>query len=144
MTPMLFRKVLEMKGKLSGGCACGSVRYASDADIEFSFNCHCRKCQRATGSGHASAFALPLDSVKIEGDIKEYKGVSDSGAATYSGFCPHCGSPLMSRTERFPERRYFHAATLDDPSMFDVGFSVFQEEAQPWDPPHEDAGAAPE
>ena len=124
-----------MTFELSGGCACGKVRYSSNADMEFSFNCHCRKCQQATGAGHASAFALPVEAVKIEGNIKEYQGTSDVGATTFSGFCPHCGSPITSRTERFPERLYFHAATLDDPSRFKVAFSVFEEEAQLWDPP---------
>lgn len=131
-----------MASGLSGGCACGAFRYVSDAEVEFSFNCHCRKCQRATGSGHASAFALPVEAVKIQGDIREYQGTSDAGAATYNGFCPHCGSPITSRTERFPDRLYFHAATLDNPSTFVVGFSVFEDEAQPWDPPHKDIEAA--
>lgn len=132
-----------MTNTINGGCACGAVRYSSDVDIEFSFNCHCRKCQHATGSGHASAFALPVEAVEIEGDIKEYKGTSDAGAATYSGFCPQCGSPLTSRSERFPERLYFHAGSLDDPSIFNVGFLVFEEEAQPWDRPRRDTGDAP-
>ena len=131
-----------MENVIMGGCACGAVRYSSDAEIEFAFNCHCRKCQHATGSGHASAFALPIDRVRIEGDIKEYKGTSDSGAATFNGFCHHCGSPLTSRTERFPERLYFHAATLDDPSIFEARFVVFGEEAQPWDFPPPDIEVA--
>lgn len=124
-----------MAAKLTGGCTCGAVRYETETEIEFSFNCHCRKCQRATGAGHASAFALPVNAVKITGDIKEHKGSSDAGAATHSGFCPTCGSPLTSRTDRFPERLYFHAATLDDPSVFQPRFVVFEQEAQPWDPP---------
>lgn len=36
--------------------------------------------------------------------------------------------------KRFPERLYFHAATLDDLSVFQARFVVFEEEAQPWDP----------
>ena len=124
-----------MVAKLTGGCACRAVRYETEAEPEFSFSCHCRKCQRATGAGHASAFALPKEAVSITGKIKEYRGSSDNGAATYSGFCPACGSPLTSRTERFPERLYFHAATLDDPSVFQPGFVVFADAAQPWDLP---------
>jgi len=125
--------------KLTGGCTCGAVRYETEVEFEFSFSCHCRKCQRATGAGHASAFALPVDEVKITGEIREYKGSSDAGADTYSGFCPTCGSPLTSRTDRFPERLYFHAATLDDPSVFQPQFVVFAEAAQPWDPPAPDS-----
>ena len=124
-----------MSKKLSGGCACGAVRYESSAEIEFSFNCHCRKCQRATGTGHASAFALPAGEVKIHGEIKEFAAPSDNGATTYAGFCPLCGSPVCSRTERFPERIYLHVATLDDPSGFTPQFVVYEEMAHPWDPP---------
>lgn len=123
-----------MTSKITGGCACGKVRYASQAAIEFSFQCHCRKCQRATGAGHSSAFALPVAEVELSGDIRYFQQPSDSGSATHSGFCPECGSPVLSKTDRFPERIYLHAATLDDPSGFEPGFAVFEEMAQPWDP----------
>lgn len=126
-----------MTDTIQGRCACGSVSYRADAEIAFSFNCHCRKCQRATGGGHASAFAIPLDAFKVSGTIKEFRSLSDNGAATYSGFCADCGSPMTSRTERFPERIYIHAATLDDPSIFDPEFVVFAEKAQPWDIPQQ-------
>ncbi|MFS8183178.1 GFA family protein [Pseudovibrio denitrificans] len=132
-----------MTEQLTGGCACGEVRYEADGEIEFSFNCHCRKCQQATGTGHSSAFAVATNQVQFQGEIREYKASSDNGAATYSGFCPTCGSPLTSRTERFPDRIYIHAATLDDPSRFSPAFTVFEEAAQPWDPPMKELEAAP-
>ena len=117
-----------------GGCACGAVRYRAHGPIEFSFHCHCRKCQRATGGGHASAFAVKRVAIEITGEVRQYEQSSDSGAATYGGFCPNCGSPLFSRTARFPDRLYLHAATLDDPADFSPNFVVFEEAAQPWDP----------
>ncbi|MEL6965362.1 MAG: GFA family protein [Pseudomonadota bacterium] len=121
-----------------GGCACGAVRYESEAAIEFSFHCYCRKCQRATGGGHSSAFALPLDKVKLTGELNYYEQEADTGSTTYAGFCPSCGSPILSKTARFPNRLYFHAATLDDPSSFKPDVAVFEEAAQPWD--HVDQG----
>ena len=75
-----------MVAKLTGGCTCGAVRYEAEADVEFSFNCHCRKCQRATGAGHASAFALPVDAVKITGDIKEHKDQATLALTPIAGF----------------------------------------------------------
>ena len=124
--------------QLSGGCACGAVRYESDGEVEVSFHCHCRKCQRSTGAGHASAFGLPVKDVTLSGGIREFKASSDSGADTYSGFCPTCGSPILSRSARFPERVYFHAATLDDPSIFSASMTIFEDQAQPWDRPASD------
>lgn len=117
----------------TGGCACGAVRYRARGPIEFAFQCHCRKCQRATGGGHASAFAVKREDLELSGEIRQYEQSSDSGAATFSGFCPNCGSPLLSWTTRFPERLYIHAATLDEPAGFRPEFVVFEEAAQPWD-----------
>ena len=38
---------------LEGGCACGSVRYRLEADPLIVHACHCRNCQRQTGTSHA-------------------------------------------------------------------------------------------
>ncbi|TQV70643.1 GFA family protein [Denitrobaculum tricleocarpae] len=119
--------------KQSGGCACGAVRYEASGKTEFAFHCHCRKCQRITGSGHASAFALHRDDIELTGEVREFEQMADNGAATYSGFCPKCGSPIFSRTVRFPDRLYLHVATLDDPSRFEPKFVVYEQAAQPWD-----------
>ena len=124
-----------MLGTGEGGCACGAIRYRVEGDPEFTFNCHCRKCQRATGSGHAAAFAVPLARIHLTGELRYHAQSSDSGARTFSGFCGACGSPIASRTERFPERLYVLAASLDDSSAFTPGFAIFAEAATRWDPP---------
>jgi hypothetical protein len=118
---------------LSGGCACGGVRYRATAEPDFSLNCQCRKCQRITGTGYACLFRLGVDDVSIEGEIRTFDQPSDSGSTTSSGFCPACGSPVFGSTERFPDVLYFHAATLDDPSRFRPEFVAFRDAAQPWD-----------
>lgn len=120
---------------VTGGCACGAIRYEIAGEFEFAFNCHCRKCQRATGSGHAPAFGVPTSITDLNGDVSYFAQTSDSGSSTFSGFCGSCGSPVLSKSERFPERLYFYAATLDDPTFFKPQFIVFGEAAQPWDPP---------
>jgi hypothetical protein len=38
-----------MATSFSGGCACGALRYECEMDPVFSWNCHCRDCQRASG-----------------------------------------------------------------------------------------------
>jgi hypothetical protein len=123
-----------MNQSIAGGCACDAIRYSSSGAVEFAFHCHCRKCQRATGGGHSSAFALDETVVEFTGAIKFFEQTADTGYKTYAGFCPTCGSPILSKTTRFPDRIYVHAATLDDPTKFEPKFIVFKEAAQPWDP----------
>lgn len=57
-----------MQNEQSGGCLCGEVRYTFKADPALSFSCHCRDCQRATGSVCASAFAVPKSSLQLSGN----------------------------------------------------------------------------
>ena len=44
-----------MKTPFSGGCACGAIRYSCAAEPLYMGNCHCRDCQRATGSAYFAA-----------------------------------------------------------------------------------------
>ncbi|MBV1934462.1 MAG: GFA family protein [Parvibaculaceae bacterium] len=125
-----------MTERVTGGCACGAIRYDAKNNIELSFQCFCRKCQRSTGGGHSSVFALATSEVTFTGELTEYTQDSDAGVNTYSGFCRTCGSPLTSRSERFPDRVYVHVATLDDPSVFQPSFTVFEEKALAWDKPN--------
>ena len=94
-----------MTSSFKGGCACGAVRYASDAEPAFSLICQCRQCQRISGSGHAAQFALPSETVSLTGEVKFFGLTSDDGNAVSSGFCLNCGSPVPlanSLTTVFP------------------------------------------
>jgi hypothetical protein len=122
-----------MTEALEGGCACGRVRYRISGAPRFSFHCQCRKCQRATAGGHSSAVVADGKSVKLSGELKFFEQQADSGYLTRAGCCPNCGSPVLNLTARFPESRYIHAATLDDPASFRPERVVFRAEAQPWD-----------
>lgn len=118
---------------LTGGCACGAVRYRITAEPGFSFHCQCRQCQRATGTGHASLFVMPKDSVSVEGDVKFYAQTADDGATVSRGFCPRCGSPVLGKTSGSPDVLLIAAASLDAPALFKPQKVVFSASGQPWD-----------
>ena len=122
-----------MKGAISGGCACGAIRYRSTEQPRFSFRSQCRQCQRASGGGHASTFVLPAEAVSISGTITFFDQQSDAGNTVSRGFCGRCGSPVMNKNSGYPQSRYLHAATLDDPGVFHPDRVVFRSAAQPWD-----------
>ena len=44
-----------------GGCACGAIRYTCAAAPLFALNCHCRDCQRASGSAFCPVLYVPRD-----------------------------------------------------------------------------------
>lgn len=122
-----------MSDPITGGCACGQVRYEISGEPGFSFHCQCRKCQRASGTGHASIFIVTAEAITATGILGAYTQSSDSGHDTAAHFCPTCGSPVLNRADRFPESRYIHAASLDDPALFKPERVMFRAPGQAWD-----------
>ena len=95
-------------------------------------NCHCRDCQRATGSAYASALLVPQSAVTIIGDVKYHEVIGDSGSIVGRGFCPNCGSRLFSKPP-IPELMGIMAGSLDDPSWFSPTMDLYTASSQPWD-----------
>lgn len=118
---------------LTGGCACGAVRYTLAAEPGFSFHCQCRQCQRASGGGHASLFIVPQAAASVTGEVRYFDQTADDGATVSRGFCPNCGSPVLGRTTGSPEVVLVAAASLDEPARFRPQRVVFHAGAQPWD-----------
>ncbi len=121
------------KARTTGGCACGAVRYESGSSAEFSLHCQCRACQRASGTGHGSSIVLPLEGFSLSGELRYYDQVADNGNTVSRGFCPVCGSPVLNRNSGYPDMRYIHVGSLDDPGGFKPDVVVFSDSAQPRD-----------
>jgi hypothetical protein len=117
----------------SGGCSCGAVRYRASETPRFSFHCQCRQCQQATGTGHASLFAVPVDAVSLTGELRFYEQTADDGNTVSRGFCPLCGSPVVGKSSGHPDIMLFAAASLDDPTRFKPEKVVWSVSRQPWD-----------
>lgn len=106
-----------------GGCLCGNIRYATRGDPLRVTICHCRYCQRATGSAYMvepifDAAALTV----LAGEPKVYTQRSaGSGQAVHLHFCPDCGTRLWLSFERFPGAVGVYAGTFDDPCWFEIG-----------------------
>ncbi|BAZ41825.1 glutathione-dependent formaldehyde-activating GFA [Calothrix sp. NIES-4101] len=121
-----------MKIPFTGGCMCGNVRYECTAEPIVMGNCHCRDCQRATGTAFAAAMLVPLNAVTVTGDVKYFDVIGDSGSIVGRGFCPNCGSRLFSKPP-MPGLMGIMAGSLDEPSEFQPGIDVYTASAQPWD-----------
>jgi hypothetical protein len=125
----------KMKTPFTGGCMCGAIRYECSAEPIVMGNCHCRDCQRATGTAFAAAMLVPREAVQISGDAKYYDVTGDSGNIVGRGFCPNCGSRLFSQPP-IPQLLGIMAGSLDDPSEFQPGMDIYTASAQHWDYMH--------
>ena len=118
---------------ISGGCACGAIRYEAHAEPVLMLNCHCRDCQQASGSAYAAVFVVSKTAVEVRGEPRYYRTVGKSGKAVERGFCPACGSQVMLKLERLPDVVGLQAGTLDDPSLYKPTMDIFTQGAHAWD-----------
>lgn len=98
-----------------GGCACGQVRYSADIDSDDAYLCHCRMCQRATGSVSIAFVQIAPDHVRWLGEPAWY----DSSPITRRPYCSACGTSL-GFAYRDPARGSMDltVASFDDPARF--------------------------
>ena len=122
-----------MNVPFAGGCACGAVRYECDVAPVMAFNCHCRDCQRFSGTAYCFGLLVPSTGLRFtEGEPKYFSATADSGNAVARGFCAACGSPVVATQAAFPVY-VIYGASLDDPSGIAPTLDIFASSAQPWD-----------
>jgi len=83
-----------MKQKLTGECLCGAVQFAIKDELKDFYQCHCKQCQKLTGSAFASNI------LTAPGNIEWLKGQHSITAYEHptrvfsKSFCSICGSGL--------------------------------------------------
>jgi hypothetical protein len=129
---MVSNLPVAMPNTLTGRCACGAVRYTASAAPIAMLNCHCRDCQRASGTAFSSIVLVPTAALVIEGSPKFHASTADSGNTVRRAFCPECGSPLFSDSAASAAATAIKAASLDDPGIFKPMFDIWTASACPW------------
>ena len=118
--------------KRDGGCYCGNLRYAvSDEPLNTAI-CHCKSCQRQTGSAFSVVMALPRGSVSMDGSVATYDITGDDGAVSRRYFCQKCGSPIAIDPATMPAVTFLNVGTLDDTSKVKPEVQLWCESAQSW------------
>ena len=116
---------------LSGGCLCEQVRYTATGEQTRFYHCHCRRCRKATGTGHASNLFLMGTLVWDSGEhlIQSYKL---PGAERFTNtFCSQCGG----RVPRFIEQLgmvFIPAGSLDGEPAIKPQAQIFKGSAAAW------------
>jgi hypothetical protein len=119
--------------RLSGGCACGAVRYRLRSRPMFVHCCHCRDCQRQTGSAFVLNALIETDRISLEAGEPAPSAVpTDSGRPHDIYRCPTCQTALWSDYGRRPGLRFVRVGTLDEPSDLPPDVHIFTRSKLPW------------
>ena len=121
----------EDTARSQGRCMCGSVRFSFPGAPLLTAVCHCRQCQRQTGSAFSIVAAVPKQGFELSGETKVFMDVGESGRLVARHFCPDCGSPIMSIIEPMPDMVLIKAGTIDNIAQLTPTVEVFCENALP-------------
>jgi hypothetical protein len=81
--------------KLSGSCLCGALSYDLEGEPVRFYHCHCSRCRKASGTGHASNLFVSGGSLEWSGDAAMISNYKLPEAKRFSRtFCSRCGGPL--------------------------------------------------
>ena len=117
----------------SGRCQCGAVSYTIAALPVGMGQCHCKDCQRASGTGHMSLARFRREDVTIDGQTATFATKADSGNINTRHFCPTCGSRLFSENSARPGIINVTAGSVDDNSWFSPQWVFYTKQRPPWD-----------
>jgi hypothetical protein len=117
-----------------GGCTCRAVRYRMLSAPLIVHCCHCRWCQRETGSAFVLNALIEADRMEsVRGTPDLIDTPSNSGKGQKIARCPTCRVALFSTYAGAGEKlRFVRVGTLDEPDRFPPDIHIFTESKQPW------------
>jgi hypothetical protein len=122
-----------MPDTLEGGCACGAVRYRLASPPMFVHCCHCRDCQRQTGSAFVLNALIEANRVALlSGDLEEIAVPTDSGRGQKIYRCASCEIAVWSVYGGIDKLRFVRIGTLDKPAALPPDVHIYVRSKLPW------------
>jgi hypothetical protein len=113
-------------------CSCGQLSITADGEPVKISACHCRECQRRTGSAFGVAVFFDRENVTTSGTSNSYKRPGDSGKSIEFRFCPVCGSTVFWMPEFREGLVAVALGCFYEPSSLVPTQSVYEESRLRW------------
>ena len=122
------------KKKLEGGCTCKKLRYRLTRPPIIVHCCHCRWCQRETGTAFALNAMIETENVELlSGKPEQIDTPSNSGKGQKIIRCPTCHIAVWSHYAGAGELLSFiRVGTLDNPDALPPDKHIYTASKQPW------------
>jgi len=121
-----------MSSDFRGSCLCGAVGYEITGTPLGFYHCHCRRCRKASGTGHASNIILKPDNVSWTAGEENIGGFNVPDAKRFrTAFCKTCGSPLP-RVAPDLSIAAIPAGSLDNDPPLKPTARIFWDSRAPW------------
>lgn len=118
---------------LEGGCACGKLRYRLASGPMFVHCCHCRDCQRQTGSAFVLNALIETDRVElVSGETQAIEVPTDSGRPHAICRCAACKVAVWSHYGGVQKLSFVRVGALDEPSRLTPDVHIYTRSKLPW------------
>jgi hypothetical protein len=122
-----------MTEQLEGGCACGAVRYRLGSAPIFVHCCHCKDCQRQSGTAFALNALIETDRVaQLAGGTEAIGVPTDSGRPHTIHRCPNCKTAVWSHYGGRTALSFIRVGTLDDSTAVAPDVHIYTRSKMPW------------
>jgi hypothetical protein len=117
---------------LAGSCLCGAVTYRVRSPFKQLAHCHCNRCRKATGTGHATNLYVEPDNFEwVTGKDSTARYDLPTAKSFATTFCRTCGSPLPHHT-RSGRTMVIPAGSLDSEPSIPPTAHIFCESRVGW------------
>ena len=117
----------------AGGCTCRALRYTLRRPPLIVHCCHCRWCQRETGSAFVMNALIESSELLVTAGRPELVPTpSNSGKGQLIARCPSCRIALWSHYGRLEVLSFVRVGTLDEPDRLPPDVHIYTESKQPW------------
>lgn len=118
---------------VEGGCQCGAVRYRLDAAPLGIYACHCKDCQRFSGTTHTLSMVVRTEDIAlISGALAGFDKAADSGRTVRMLGCAQCGTKVWNQPLSSPAFLIVKPGTLDDMGWAQPVGNIWTASRAPW------------
>lgn len=122
-----------MPGTFDGRCACGAMRYRLASKPMFVHCCHCRDCQRQTGSAFVINALIETNRVeRLSGETRAVAAPTESGRPHEIHRCASCGTAVWSHYGGVRALSFVRVGALDEPSDLPPDVHIYIRSKLPW------------
>lgn len=129
---------------LHGSCLCGAVRYEVTGEPIRFYHCHCSRCRKASGTGHASNLMVQAGTLSWISGEDRIRAFKPPEAQRFTNtFCVSCGG-RVPRQLAGTERVIIPAGSLDDEAPIRPEARIYVGSAAKWSCQSDELPAYPE
>ena len=131
-TGLNCKTIDEEQEDVKAHCQCGQLSVDLPDFTPAVVACHCKYCQRRSGSPFGVLAYYPAELLKIEGGAVRFERRADSGGSLETFFCGVCGSTVYARASKHPAMLGIAVGAVADPDFQRPMRSVWETTMHAW------------